>query len=97
MAMPNFKWDKDKAQRNLQKHGVSFEEAATVFRDVFSLTVFDEVHSTEEDRFMDIGKSFKGNILVVIYTERGSAIRIICCKKATRIERETYENQNPRT
>jgi uncharacterized DUF497 family protein len=97
MAMPNFKWDKDKAQRNLQKHGVSFEEAATVFRDGFSLTVFDEVHSTEEDRFMDIGKSFKGNILVVIYTERGSAIRIISCRKATHIERETYENQNPRT
>ncbi len=91
--MPNFKWDKIKAKKNLQKHGVSFEEATSIFLDDFSLTIDDKFHSLDEERLIDIGRSQIGQIMVVVYTERGNTIRIISCRKATKDERKLYEKQ----
>ena len=92
MPMP-FEWDEEKAEINLKKHRVGFEEAKSVFGDPFSITVDDPDHSEEEQRYIDIGKSEDGKLLVVIYTERGSKIRIISCRKATPTERRKYEEQ----
>lgn len=72
-----FEWDERKAQRNLKKHGVSFEEAATVLGDPLSLTVPDPLHSAEEDRFVIIGLSDRNRLLVVVHTDREGVIRII--------------------
>ena len=88
-----FEWDETKAKANLRKHDVSFEEAITTFSDPHTLTIFDVKHSDEEDRFIDIGLSTSGRILVVIYTERGERIRIISCRKATPTERRQYEQR----
>mgnify|MGYP001204875365 CR=1 FL=1 len=88
----NFEWDEHKARRNLQRHpGVSFNEAKTVFDDEFSITINDSAHSTDEERFIDIGRSDMGRILVVVYTERGNNIRIISARKPTPTERRKYE------
>ena len=65
-----FEWDANKARTNLIKHGVSFEEAATVFADLRSLTIPDPVHSTVEHRFVILGMSHRGKLLVVVHTER---------------------------
>lgn len=86
-----FEWDESKALLNERKHGVSFDEAATVFADPLSLTIVDDAHSDEEDRFVDIGESSNGRLLVVVYTEHDETIRIISCRPATRAERRTYE------
>lgn len=86
-----FEWNEAKAKRNLRKHEVSLEEAKTVFNDPFSITVPDPQHSIEEDRYVDIGCSSEGRVLVVVYTERESNIRIISCRKATKSERSVYE------
>jgi uncharacterized DUF497 family protein len=88
-----FEWHAEKARENLRKHNVSFEEARTVFNDPFSITIADPEHSTDEDRYIDIGLSAKGQILVVVYTERGLNIRIISCRKATSAERRIYEQE----
>lgn len=93
----NFEWDEKKAKINIHKHGVSFQEATTIFQDTFSLTMNDVVHSTDEERFIDIGLSSNGHILVVTYTERKNNIRIISCRKATLAEKKAYETQNNRT
>lgn len=86
-----FEWDESKALLNERKHGVSFDEAVTVFADPLSLTVVDGAHSDEEDRFVDIGESSDGRLLVVVYSEHNETIRIISCRSATRAERRTYE------
>ena len=86
-----FKWDEEKARANLKKHGMSFDEATTVFADPFSVTIADPDHSLDELRFVDVGSSEKGQVLVVVYTERGVSIRIISCRKATPSERRYYE------
>ena len=86
-----FEWDEAKALANLAKHGVTFEEAQSVFGDTHSLTIFDTRHSGDEDRFIDIGRSDSGLILVVVYTERDTRIRIISCRHATPRERQHYE------
>ena len=88
-----FEWDERKARTNLKKHGVRFEEAASVFRDPLSLTVADSEHSESEDRFLDVGMSEQGRLLVVSYTERGSLIRIISCRQAMPLERKAYEKE----
>lgn len=75
------------------KHGVSFDEAATVFADPLSLTIVDEAHADVEDRFIDIGESSSGRLLVVVYSEHDETIRIISCRPATSAERRTYEQQ----
>ena len=87
----NFEWDEEKAEANLKKHRVSFEEASTVFLDPFSMTNPDPDHSLDEQRYIDIGSSDNGRVLIVVYTERGSNIRIISCRKATPSERKLYE------
>lgn len=89
---PNFEWDDSKAEINLKKHKVSFDEAATVFSDPLSITISDPGHSVNEQRFIDIGLSARGRVLVVVYTERVSNIRIISCRKATHLERKHYED-----
>jgi uncharacterized protein len=87
----DFVWNKDKAAINLKRHKISFEEAKTIFDDQFSVTINDPKHSVKEQRYIDIGISAKGNVLVVSYTERETKIRIISCRKATKSEREIYE------
>ncbi len=87
----NFEWDEEKAKANLKKHRVSFDEATTVFIDPFSITIPDPDPSVDEQRYIDLGSSDKGRVLVVVYTERGSGIRIISCRKATSSERKFYE------
>ena len=88
-----FEWDKDKASRNQRKHGVPFSEALTVFRDALSLTYSDIVHSTGEDRFLIIGLSSHGNVLVISHTFRNDVVRIISARKATKKEQSFYENE----
>ncbi len=90
----NFEWDPKKAEYNLQKHGVSFQEASTVFGDQLSITNYDPGHSNDEDRFMIIGWSLQQNLLMVSYTERGENIRIISSRKLTKNERKSYEKRN---
>ncbi len=90
-----FEWDEAKAEANLRKHGVSFEEALTVFGDPYSLTIHDAAHSEAEDRFVDVGRSTSGRILVVIYTERHPRTRIISARRATAAERRQYERREP--
>lgn len=91
--MQLFEWDDEKAQKNLVKHEVTFLDASTVFGDVKALRVFDVKHSQVEDRWLIIGKSVSGYILVVVYTERYPNIRIISARRANLNEREKYESQ----
>jgi uncharacterized protein len=86
-----FEWDDAKAKENLRKHKVSFDLAKTVFNDPFLLTFPDVGHSEEEERFINIGTSLKGNVLIVIHTERKGHIRIISSRRAIVSERKIYE------
>ena len=86
-----FEWDESKATHNVVKHGVSFEEAATVFSDPLSDTFNDPDHSTEERRFIIIGTSENGRILVIGHTDDGETVRIINAREPTRGERRFYE------
>lgn len=86
-------WDEEKARQNQLKHGITFEEAKTVFNDSFSLTISDPHHSETEERWVDIGLSKQGQLLVVCYTERGERIRIISSRKATKIEEQAYAHE----
>jgi len=85
-----FEWNPDKAETNIEKHGVSFQEAATVFNDPLSVTFPDPDHSIGENRYVIIGVSRFGQLLVVAHTDRGEKIRIISARKATRQERAFY-------
>ena len=88
-----FEWNQMKSSTNLEKHGVSFEEASSVFSDTFSATIFDPLHSSsDEDRFVTIGLSNRNRILVVVHCDRKQNIRIISARCATRRERNYYEN-----
>jgi uncharacterized DUF497 family protein len=87
----SFEWDPPKAAANLWKHGVAFDEATTAFRDAFSITILDPDSSHEEDRFVLVGLSDRGRLLVVVHTERGDAVRLISARLATRHERQIYE------
>ena len=86
-----FEWDKQKADANLKKHGVSFEEGKTVFEDLFSIELFDPDHSDEDKRFLIVGESSKQQLLIVSYTERGNRVRIISARLVTAKERRDYE------
>jgi hypothetical protein len=88
-----FVWDENKARSNLQKHGVSFEEAQSIFGDPFSLTIVDEKHSMEEERFIDLGISNRNRLLVVVYSEQEATIRIISSREATSQERRHDEER----
>jgi len=87
-----FEWDPQKNRTNIEKHGVSFEEESTVFQDTLSLTIYDPLHSIDEERLILIGMSQKNRILVVVHTERGDNIRIISARKTNKKEREYYES-----
>ena len=89
--MLRFVWDRDKAAANLRKHGVDFHEAATAFGDLLSITIPDRQHSIGEERWLLVGLSVAGRLVVVAHTERGDEIRIINARPATRRERQTYE------
>lgn len=88
-----FEWDSGKALRNIEKHGVTFDEASTAFEDAMSLTIADPLHSEEEERFVLIGQSHRGRLLVVVHTERGDRIRLISARTATGKERRRYEEE----
>jgi uncharacterized protein len=91
--MIKFEWSAAKSRANLRKHGVSFEEAQSVFYDDFARQFFDDDHSEGEDRFIMLGMSNQSRILIVCHCERsnGDIIRIISARKATRKERSYYE------
>ena len=87
-----FEWDDDKAKSNLKKHSVGFDEGATIFNDPLIATISDPDHSADEERYISIGVSVQGRLLVVVHTEREGRIRLISCRKATTDERKAYEN-----
>src|SRR5579862_9271951 len=89
-----FEWDAEKASHNASKHRVTFPEAASAFGDPLSLTIPDPLHSTEEHRFVLIGESARGRLLVVVHTERGDNIRIISARMATSREKRAYERED---
>jgi uncharacterized DUF497 family protein len=89
----DFGWDLAKADANLQRHGVSFEEAKTVFSDPLAVIFDDEAHSEEEPREIIIGQSQRNRLLLVCFTQRGALLRIISAREATRRERKDYEEQ----
>ncbi|MDQ3633217.1 MAG: BrnT family toxin [Acidobacteriota bacterium] len=88
-----FEWNPEKAESNLKKHGVSFEEAATVFFDPLSLTVPDPLHSIDENRFVITGFSDQQRQLVIVHTDRNDKIRIISARLATPGEIRKYEQE----
>ncbi|MCX7047338.1 MAG: BrnT family toxin [Candidatus Sumerlaeota bacterium] len=91
MIESQFEWDEEKAQLNLKKHKVSFDEGVTVFHDLLVATMEDPDHSGDEYRYIAIGQSVMGRILLVSFTERPYRTRIISCRKATLLERKLYE------
>ena len=86
-----FEWSKNKAASNLSKHGVSFEEAKTVFEDPLYVDFYDPDHSEDEERYLIVGQSSRGRLLIVSYTERGDSIRLISARELTRSEQSAYE------
>ncbi len=86
-----FQWDASKSATSARKHGVSFDEASTVFGDVLSVTGRDLDHSIGESRFVTIGLSRSDRVLVVVHTDRGSVVRIVSARLANRQEKRTYE------
>ena len=88
----NFEWNRQKSQISLKKHGISFEEAKTVFDDPLYVDFYDPDHSDDEHRYLIIGRSHKGHLLIVSYTERDDMLRLISARKTTRKERKAYEN-----
>lgn len=86
-----FDWDDNKAKANLLKHGVSFEEAKTVFDDPLYVDFYDPDHSSDEHRYIIIGESQQRRLLMVSYTERGQVIRLISSREVTPAERKVYE------
>ena len=87
-----FEWDDVKAAFNLTKHGISFEEACTVFEDAFAITISNVAHSDFEDRYVTIGLSLISRVLLVIHADPGDRIRIVSARRATPSERAQYES-----
>ena len=87
----DFEWDREKAAANLEKHDVSFEEASTAFGDPLSVSIGDPGHSRDEERFLLLGLTFTGRLVVVSHTDRGERIRLISARLASRRERRVYE------
>ncbi len=90
MNTASFEWDPNKAALNLEKHGVSFEEATSVFADPMFIAVVDDEHSSDEERFITIGMSAQGRLLMVAHTDRDGRVRIISVRKATKVEEQFY-------
>jgi uncharacterized protein len=95
MPSDDFDWDDDKSEINRERHGVTFEEAQTVFGDRRATTIYDEAHSQSEDRWITIGLSEGGRLLVVVHTDETNVIRIISARQATRREARQYADANP--
>ena len=91
MQTPTFEWDLAKAVANVKKHGVSFEEAATVFQDALAKIHPDPDHSESEPREILVGYSVQGRLLLVAFTDRRGRIRLISARQVTRRERRDYE------
>jgi uncharacterized DUF497 family protein len=91
-----FEWDPNKAKVNTETHGISFDEASTSFGDTLSLTIYDPLHSEQEERFILLGNSIMNRLLVIVHTERSQRIRIISARKATLKERIQYEENAKR-
>lgn len=89
-----FEWDEAKAEANLHNHGVSFDEAQTVFLDEWAVIYPDPDHSVREERLLIVGTSKKQRLLIVSFTERGKNIRLISARKVTRAERKKYEEED---
>lgn len=87
----DFEWDEEKAAANLRNHKVSFEEAETVFDDLLYVDFYDPDHSFDEHRYIIIGESQRGRLLIVSYTERDDVIRLISAREVAGSEREVYE------
>lgn len=87
-----FEWDDKKARTNVRKHGVSFDEALSVFFDPFAETISDPDHSEGERRFVSLGRTIKGRLVVVSHTDKNDVVRIISAREATRHERKSYES-----
>ncbi len=88
-----FEWDEVKARANTDKHGVDFKEARTIFNDPRLLTFEDLEHSKHEQRYLSLGISVRGRLLIAAHTEDDEVIRLITCRRATRKERRTYEER----
>lgn len=88
-----FEWDRDKESQNRKKHGIAFREAATIFDGLLSTTYPDLAHSKEEQRYITIGMTESGKIIVVAHTEAADTVRIISARPATRRERRFYEEE----
>jgi uncharacterized DUF497 family protein len=93
MRDSDFEWDDEKAESNLKKHGVGFEEAATIFNDPNIATISDPDHSEDEERYVSVGKSFIERLLTVIHAFRKERIRLISARKATKAEKKKYDNK----
>ena len=87
----DYDWDEAKAASNLEKHEISFEEAATVFDDPLYIDFYDPDHSVEEHRYLIIGQSTAGRLLIVSYTERDEIVRLISARQVTASEKRAYE------
>ena len=90
----DFEWDPAKAEINRKKHRVEFSEATSVFADTLSITFADPDHSDEEDRFITMGMSDQGRLLIVSHTDRDDCIRLISARITNRRERKTYEEES---
>jgi uncharacterized protein len=90
----HFEWNPLKATQNRRKHGVSFHEAASVFGDPLALTYHDPDHSVSEERFLTVGLSNAGRVLIVAHADHGDTIRVISARQTTRGERKQYEQES---
>ena len=94
-----FEWDRKKETINIQRHGITFEQASYVFADPFALNKYDDEHSEDEDRWILLGKSLSETVLVVVHTFRDidgiEFVRIISARKATKRERQVYKERYP--
>ena len=88
---PEFEWDAEKAEANFRDHGVTFEEAATAFDDPYSVTIRDLAHSDDEERFILLGTSYRGRLLMAVHTDRGESIRLISARRADQYYVRIYE------
>jgi uncharacterized DUF497 family protein len=88
-----FEWDAAKALANVLKHDVRFDEAETVFGDPLSRTISDDAHSTEEQRFVTVGRSSLGRLLVIVHADQNDTIRLISARPATPREQRIYEEE----
>ena len=92
MELLNFEWDEEKNEANKRKHGVGFDTAMLIWEDADRIERYDDIHSVDEDRWISIGKV--KDVLFVVHTDRGEAIRIISARIATKQEREEYYGQS---